>query len=547
MKKRILSTLLALCTVLALLPGTALAASSGIHYYLVFQGVAETWEEALLYCESVGGHLATITSKAENDYVYKLMRNAGYTGAYLGLTDKDEDGVWEWVTGEAFVYQNWHPGEPNNDLGSESYGMFFNDFRDGTWNDSDFNGKTDHSGKAFICEWETQSAFYAYLYGTPSTYTITFNPYGGRVSTKTKTVTNGNTYGDLPIPIRSGYTFKGWYTETVGGNQVTPLTNVELSADQTLYARWTQNPTTKTYTIKLDANSGKVSPSSIKVQSGKTYYSSLPTPTRTGYKFAGWYTAKSGGTQITSTTKATKNQTIYAHWTSTATSSTYTITLNANGGKVSPASLKVASGKTYYSSLPTPTRSGYKFNGWYTSRNGGVKITSTSKATANCTIYAHWTPVKKTYLVTFDANGGMVHLDRKVVPSGVLYRDLPTPTKNNSHFQGWYTKKTGGTKVTANSRTNLTADQTLYARWQSSATVRSTQRGTYRVTIPAYYDLALYASSSTAKISSQPEITASQTITCTQRATLSNGTVRYYGKVNGKTGWFTYSCEMSTK
>ena len=468
MKKRILSTLLALCTVLALLPGTALAASSGIHYYLVFQGVAETWEEALLYCESVGGHLATITSKAENDYVYKLMRNAGYTGAYLGLTDKDEDGVWEWVTGEAFVYQNWHPGEPNNDLGSESYGMFFNDFRDGTWNDSDFNGKTDHSGKAFICEWETQSAFYAYLYGTPSTYTITFNPYGGRVSTKTKTVTNGNTYGDLPIPIRSGYTFKGWYTETVGGNQVTPLTNVELSADQTLYARWTQNPTTKTYTIKLDANSGKVSPSSIKVQSGKTYYSSLP----------------------------------------------------------------------------TPTRSGYKFNGWYTSRNGGVKITSTSKATANCTIYAHWTPVKKTYLVTFDANGGMVHLDRKVVPSGVLYRDLPTPTKNNSHFQGWYTKKTGGTKVTANSRTNLTADQTLYARWQSSASVRRTQRGTYRVTIPAYYELALYTANNSAKIASEVETTGYQTITCTQRVTLSNDTVRYYGRVNNRNCWFTYSCEM---
>jgi len=56
----------------------------------------------------------------------------------------------------------------------------------------------------------------------------------------------------------------------------------------------------------------------------------------------------------------------------------------------------------------------------------------------------------------------------------------------------------------------------------------------------AFYDLALYASSSTAKISSQVETTGYQTITCTRKATLSNGTVRYYGK----TGWFTYSCEM---
>lgn len=326
-----------------------------------------------------------------------------------------------------------------------------------------------------------------------------------------------------------------WNTITVGSAN-SALTKV------TMHYNSGGSDEPETYTVTFDPNDGSTSATEKEYKANATL-GTLPTPTRSGYKFSGWYTAETGGTKVTSSKKVTADMTLYAHWTKTTTTKTYTIKLDANSGKVAPSSIQVESGKTYFSSLPTPTRTGWKFAGWYTTRTGGTKITSATKATANRTLYAHWTRAK-TYMVTFDANGGMVHLDRKVVPSGVLYRDLPTPTKNNSHFQGWYTKKTGGTKVTANSRTNLTADQTLYARWQSSASVRSTQRGTYRVTIPAYYELALYTSNNSAKIASEVETTGYQTITCTQRVTLSNDTVRYYGKVNNRNCWFTYSCEM---
>lgn len=73
------------------------------------------------------------------------------------------------------------------------------------------------------------------------------------------------------------------------------------------------------------------------------------------------------------------------------TAKTYTVSFNANGGRVSPASMTVTSGSSY-GSLPTPTRDGYTFAGWYTSASGGTKVTSSTKftGTSNQTLYAHW-------------------------------------------------------------------------------------------------------------------------------------------------------------
>ena len=251
---------------------------------------------------------------------------------------------------------------------------------------------------------------------------------------------------------------------------------------------------------------------------GKTYY----------FNFRAWSAAGCGPAAVTATFKgATKN---------------YTVKFNANGGTVSTSSKTVTNGSTY-GTLPTPTRTGYKFAGWYTAKSGGTKITSSAKATKNQTIYAHWS--RRAYTVSFDANGGSVYQDTRTVYNGVSYRELPTPTRPGYHFKGWYTKKSGGTKVAETTRVNLTADQTLYAQWVTSATVKGApQQGRWTVTVPAYYDLALYTSNTAAKPSTTIETAKYQTIICKQRVTLSNGTVRYYGTVNNRNYWFTYSCEM---
>ncbi|MDR1778755.1 MAG: leucine-rich repeat protein, partial [Clostridiales Family XIII bacterium] len=146
--------------------------------------------------------------------------------------------------------------------------------------------------------------------------TVTLNANGGNVNPAFVSIVNGEADALLPMPSREGYSFAGWFTAAEDG---TPVTDADLAAfeeDCTIYAHWTANTNTLTY----DANGGNaLSPSSKTVYYGAAY-GTLPTPTRTGYDFAGWYTAASGGTQVTSTTVHLTygNVTIYAHWTGKA-------------------------------------------------------------------------------------------------------------------------------------------------------------------------------------------------------------------------------------
>lgn len=151
------------------------------------------------------------------------------------------------------------------------------------------------------------------------TYPVTFNPNGGRVSQASKVVTIGKTYGTLPTPNRTGYSFDGWYTDQTGDTNVTETTTVGANPPATLYAHWTA----KKYLVTLNANGGKIDTTSGQV-STKSYtatygskYNFLPRPIRTGgYNFDGWYTDQTNGTKVESDTTVTtaKDHILYAHW-----------------------------------------------------------------------------------------------------------------------------------------------------------------------------------------------------------------------------------------
>ena len=149
---------------------------------------------------------------------------------------------------------------------------------------------------------------------------------------------------------------------------------------------WNLLATESAYTVTFNATGGSVSPATRTVSGGATV-GTLPTPTQTGYDFLGWFTAKSGGTQVTASTKVTANVTFYAHW----QANTLTVTFNPTNGSVSPKSKSVQYNKPY-GTLPTPTQAGYRFLGWFTERSGGtqVKGTTTMKRSVDHTLYAHW-------------------------------------------------------------------------------------------------------------------------------------------------------------
>ena len=123
--------------------------------------------------------------------------------------------------------------------------------------------------------------------------------------------------------------------------------------------------------------------------------------------------------------------------------SEYTVTFDANGGSVSPASA-ITGTDGRLSDLPTPTRSGsYSFDGWYTAVSGGEKVTTSTVFTENSTIYAHWTRTgggssggshsggSTSYAITVaDAENGSATANRKSASKGTTITVTATPDKS---------------------------------------------------------------------------------------------------------------------
>jgi hypothetical protein len=126
------------------------------HSYAVFHD-SKTWKDAKVYCESIEGHLATITTQKEHDFISNLVTDSSNRNYWLGATDEVEEGIWRWITGETFEYSNWAASEPNNCWGQENYLSIYPS--DNTWND--YIGEGDNLGNpidlfGFICEWEPE-------------------------------------------------------------------------------------------------------------------------------------------------------------------------------------------------------------------------------------------------------------------------------------------------------------------------------------------------------------------------------------------------------
>ena len=210
--------------------------------------------------------------------------------------------------------------------------------------------------------------------------------------------------------------------------------------------------------IRLDANGGKCPVSSMYIVSNGS--TKLPSTTRAGYTFLGWYTDRTGGRKINSSAYTFRNgETIYARW----RANKYSISFQANGGTVSSAKKTVTYGASC-GALPTPTRTKGKFLGWYTAKTGGTKYTSSTKylVAGNKTLYAHWKMTK--YTVKFNGNGGKASFSSRAVDYGSKIGSLPTASRSNYSFLGWYTKKNGGTKITASYK--VTKNITVYAHWK---------------------------------------------------------------------------------
>ena len=295
--------------------------------------------------------------------------------------------------------------------------------------------------------------------------TTTANSTGGTASVNKSSVEYGGSAIWTATPS-TGYNFSKWSN----GSTANPLTVSNITANTHI----TPVFVLKSYTVTWNPNGGSVSPTSTTKTHGSTL-GTLPTPTRAAdvqytYTFKGWFTAATGGTQVSASTTVTKNVTYYAQW--TATPRSYTATFNGNGGGTpSPSTIT----KTYGSelgTLPTCSRTGYTFLGWYTASSGGTKISSTTKITGTVTYYAQWSI--NSYTFTFDKNGGNTPSSTTITKEyNTAVGTLPTCTRNANNtytyvFAGWFdtSASSGGTQLTT--ATKVTSNKTWYARWATT-------------------------------------------------------------------------------
>ena len=308
-----------------------------------------------------------------------------------------------------------------------------------------------------------------YAHWTANQYGITYDLAGGvNDSSNPSSYTYGTGVANFAPATKTGYTFVGWFDAASGGNAITEITTTDIEA-KTLYAHWTANQYGITYYLAGGTNDSS-NPSSYTYGTGVT---SFAPATKTGYTFAGWFDAATGGNAIIEiTTTDIEAKTLYAHWTANQYGITYDLAGGTNDSS-NPSSYTYGTGVT---SFAPAIKTGYTFVGWFDAASGGNEITEiTTTDIENKTLYAHWTANQ--YGIAYELDGGTNAISN---PSSYTYgtgvTSFAPATKTGYTFVGWFDAPSGGNEITAIFTTS-TGAKTLYAKWEITYTVTYDSNG----------------------------------------------------------------------
>ena len=370
---------------------------------------------------------------------------------------------------------------------------------------------------------------------TAKTYTLTIDPNGGSYNSSTSTSSKTMTYGstnnnDIGTPTRDGYTFAGWYTAANGGTQIYDASGQNTNASSywtaayntgtwkydgavTVYAKWTKAVSSLNTTLNKDAfvYTGSAQGPTVTVKDGNTTLTS-----GTHYTVSGNSNTNVGEYTVTITGSGTYNTTTKAYYTGTTTKTYYInnakLTFNVGTCTTGSGTLYTKTGATgVYTTIrgttagtiPTGSKTGYQFDGWYTASSGGSQVLTsanafTGTAVSGYTTASAWATVEdktlyarcntaKTYTLTIDPNGGSYNSSTSTSTKTMTYastnnNDIGTPTRDGYTFAGWYTAANGGTQIYDTSGHNTNASSywtaayntgtwkydgavTVYAKW----------------------------------------------------------------------------------
>ena len=341
--------------------------------------------------------------------------------------------------------------------------------------------------------------------GVAKSYTVSLDMQGGSMGSASVTATYDSAMPAITLPVRTGYMFGGYFTQTGGngtqyyGADGSSLRNFDQASGITLYALWTAN----TYTVVYNANkpsgaSGTVTGSTV--SSSHTYDTQKELSangfTLVGWTFQGWATSASGGVvyengaqvkNLTAENGGTVN--LYAVW----KANTYTVVYNANkpsGASGTVTGSTVSSSHTYDTqkvlSVDGYSLTGYTFQGWATSASGGVEYENGAQVKnlvaeegGTFNLYAVWKA--NTYSVIYNVNQpaqASSAVGGSMQNSSHTY-DISSGLSANGYsltgwtFQGWATSTSGGVVYENGAQVkNLVVENggtfNLYAVWKAN-------------------------------------------------------------------------------
>jgi uncharacterized repeat protein (TIGR02543 family) len=237
---------------------------------------------------------------------------------------------------------------------------------------SSWNTKADGTGTSYSPggTYSANAGVTLYAIWTTNSYTVSYNANGGSGAPANQTKYYGTPLAlSQTVPTRTNYRFVKWNTKADGtGTSYSPGATYTGNANLPLYAIWELS----TFTVTYDANGHGTAPAPQTKEAGDSV-AIADAITYTGLLMTEWNTNADGtGTSYDpgDTYSADADLTLYAIW----TIAQYTVTFDADGGTVSPATKVVTLGSKY-GTLPTPTKAGETFYGWFI---GDLLITENS-------------------------------------------------------------------------------------------------------------------------------------------------------------------------
>ncbi len=361
-------------------------------YNLIFdsQGGSSVEARTLRYHEEIGD-LPTPTKKSHKFLGWYWNLNGGSqvtkTDVFHDTYDRTIYAKWELIIiNIAFDtctddYEDDRDAESREYVYEEKYGSFPTP----EWSAHTFLGwYTTKTGGQRIYETDICTYIYGlYAHWQINSYSLIFDSQGGS-SVSSRSIQYGAQIGTLPTPTKKSHEFLGWYWNLSGGSQVLATDLFYNSTDRTIYAKW------RLIVVNVFFDMCTDNPEYVEQREYiyEEVYGSFPTPEWSAHTFLGWYTAQVGGAKITADMVCNSKNFIglYAHW----QINSYNLIFDSQGGSsVSSRSIQYGA---QIGTLPTPTRSGYEFLGWYANLSGGSQVLATDRYyyPHDRTIYAKW-------------------------------------------------------------------------------------------------------------------------------------------------------------